>query len=312
MDLHQLHSALLNLAQELGKTPTKEEFTKIPGTGYALRKFYHRRYEDLLLAAGLDLNTTPKKITNEIFRKDINQHLSEYEAKVIQKSKKYPKILIVGDLHFPFHHKKCLESIHEFAKENQPDYIIQIGDLYDQYSHAKFPRSHNLFTPREEEKLARDLAEKMWSRFGSECPNAKKIQILGNHDARPLKRVLESLPQMEHWVEKYFQELMSFEGVETLLNSREEYKIEDILIIHGYSSKLGDHRDHYLNSIIVGHSHTGGVSFRQVNGKILFELNVGYVADQFAKGLSYTPTRTVKWTLGNGWIDQYGPRFIPY
>lgn len=315
MDQHELVAALIQLAGELGRTPLRDEFyARYSKAAWAINKYYNRQYNTLILAAGLELNAKAKFKPSEIFKKDISHHLQDYEPKAIQRSKKYPKILIIGDIHFPFHHKKCLDAVHEFAKENKNDlsYIIQIGDLYDQYSHAKFPRSHNVFTPKDEEKLARQLAENMWKKFKEDCPNAKLIQILGNHDARPLKRVLESLPQMEHWVEKYFQELMSFENVETLLNAREEYKIEDIFFNHGYASKLGEHRDHYLNNLVVGHSHTGGVSFRQIHGKILWELNVGYVADQFSKGLSYTPTRTVKWTLGWGLIDAQGPRFIPY
>lgn len=314
MDQHNLVSSLITLANELNRTPTRDEFyAQVKGAAWAVAKYYGRQYTNLVLASGLELSNKNKFVaTNEVFRKDINEHLEQYQPKQINRSVQYPKILIVGDVHFPFHHQKCLDAIHEFAKENQPEYIIQIGDLYDCYSAAKFPKSSNIFTPKEEEKLAKSQAEKMWSKFKTDCPQAKLIQILGNHDVRPLKRMIESLPQMEHWVEKYFEELMKFDGVETLLNAREEYKIKDIFFTHGYASRLGDHRDQYLNNLVVGHSHTGGVAFRQIQGKTLWELNVGYVADQFSKGLSYTPTRTVKWTLGWGFISKYGPQFIPY
>lgn len=312
MDLNDLHNAILKLADELGRTPTKLELCDIYSQARgALRLHYNDRYSDLINAAGLAPNRK-LKITNAIFEKNIVSHLEQYEPKVVTKSLNYPKILIIPDVHFPFEHKKALEFMHEFAKENQPEFIFQIGDLMDMYSHAKFPRSHNIFTPKEEETLARKGAEKMWARLRQDCPQAKCIQMLGNHCVRPLKRTMESMPTMEHWMEKYFQELMTFEGVETILNAREEYKIKDIIFTHGYATKLGDHRDHYLANLVVGHSHTGGVSFRQINGRVLWELNSGYLADQYSKGLSYTATRTVKWTLGLGFIDKYGPRFVAY
>lgn len=312
MDLNDLHNAILKLADELGRTPTKLELCDIYSQARsALRIHYNDRYTLLVNAAGLAPNKSDK-ITNEIFKKDIKKHLEQYEPKAVVKSLNYPKILIIPDIHFPFEHKKAIEWMHEFAKENQPEYIFQIGDMFDFYSHAKFPRSHNVFTPKEEERLAREKAEKMWARLQKDCPQAKCIQMIGNHSARPLKRTLEAMPSMEHWAEKYFEELMSFNNVETILNAREEYKIKDIYFTHGYANKLGDHRDHYLANLVVGHSHTGGVSFRQINGRVLWELNCGYLADQYSKGLSYTATRTVKWTLGIGFIDKYGPRFVPY
>lgn len=315
MEQHELQQLLLSFTQELGRTPSKEEFYKqFKGVRFATEKFYQRSYLKLLAATGLEpLASGPKnKITNEIFKRDIELHISNQNQKEMVRSKKYPKILIIGDLHFPFHHAKCLEAIHEFCKETQPNFIVQIGDLYDMYSHAKFPRSHNLFTAKEEEKMARSLASKMWQRFQLDSPESKCIQILGNHDVRPTKRVIEVLPQMEHWVERYFEELMSFENVQSILNPREEFKIEDIVFIHGYANKLGDHRDHFLGNTVVGHTHLGGVSFRQLQDKNVWELNVGFCGNQFAKGLSYTPTKTVKWTLGWGLVDSYGARFISY
>lgn len=315
MDQHTLIKQLVDLAIELGRTPTKLEFyDMIKGAKHSLRKFYGERYNDLVLASGLKINSSQWKTQggNEIFKKDIGEHLRSYQPKIIERSKKYPKILIIGDLHFPFVNQDALDAAHQFSKEAQPDYIVQLGDLYDMYSHAKFPRSHNLFTPKEEEYKARAMAEKMWKRFKLDCPEAKLIQCVGNHDVRPIKRTMEAVPSIEHWLEKYFQEIMSFPGVHSVLDSREEFRIEDIIFIHGYASGIGRHRDHFNNNVCVGHTHVGGVSFRQQQQKVIWELNVGYLADQFAKGLSYTPTRSVKWTLGIGFIDNFGPRFVPY
>jgi hypothetical protein len=65
-----------------------------------------------------------------------------------------------------------------------------------------------------------------------------------------------------------------------------------------------------LMSCAVGHSHVGGVAYRSIQGKVLFELNAGLLGDPEAKGLSYTPQKLTRWTLGWGFIDQLGPRFI--
>lgn len=315
MDKHDVIKHLVNLAIDIGRTPTKDEYySSIKGAKHALRKYFGEKYTDLVLAAGLTPNSTQWRTQggNEIFARNIDEHLNRYKARELVKSKKYPKILIIGDLHFPFINQKALDWAHDLAKQIQPEYIVQLGDLYDMYSHAKFPKSAMLFTPKEEEKTARMQAERMWSRFHKDCPVAKLVQCIGNHDVRPIKRTMEVIPNIEHWIENYFKDLMTFPGVHTVLDAREEFTIEDIIFIHGYASGIGRHRDHFLNNVVVGHTHSGGVSMRQQNQKTIWELNVGYLADEFSKGLSYTPTKTTKWTLGVGIIDEFGPRFIPY
>lgn len=294
------------LALELGQTPSYTLFRKhVKNCQFHLENLKFS-YSDCVRESGL-VPARLSKVTSKIFEKDIDKHLEEYDQKSPIRSKEYPKILILGDLHFPFINQKALEACYEFSEINNPEYIVQIGDLFDMYSHSKFPRSHNVFLPKEEESKARKMAEVMWSKF-----KGKKIQICGNHDYRPLKRALETMPTMEHWIEKYLKELLTFDGVETVFDPREEYKISDISFIHGHLNGIGKHRDHFMGNTVVGHSHTAGVSYRQINEKIIWEMNVGYLGDQYSRGLSYTPTKTVPWTLGWGFIDCNGPRFVPF
>lgn len=52
------------------------------------------------------------------------------------------------------------------------------------------------------------------------------------------------------------------------------------------------------------------MSFKRIGGKTLYELNAGYLGDPESKALSYTPTKITNWTLGWGYIDEDGPRFV--
>jgi hypothetical protein len=105
---------------------------------------------------------------------------------------------------------------------------------------------------------------------------------------------------------------MTFEGVKTLHDPREELKLPgNVDVIHGYLGRLGDHRNYTLTNVVHGHTHTGGVVFRQVAGRVLWELDCGLAGDMESKALSYTPQKSTKHTLGWGFLDEYGPRFIP-
>jgi hypothetical protein len=219
-------------------------------------------------------------------------------------------MVIIGDCHFPFVHKPSLDKSIAFIKEFQPKYVIQIGDLYDMLSHGKFPRSLNVYTPKDEMNEGRKMALDMWAKIKEVAPKAECHQVLGNHDIRPMKRIIEAYPEAELFMD--FEKWFKFDGVTTHSDIRQELIINGICFIHGYRSKLGDHRDFNKMSTVVGHSHLGGVNFKNYGSEILFELNAGYIGDPESKALSYTSQKIVNWTHGLGVIDSFGARFIHF
>jgi predicted phosphodiesterase len=221
------------------------------------------------------------------------------------------RILIIPDLHFPFTNLKALETVLRYVKTFQPNYVVQIGDLYDHYSFSKFRRSLELTTPEEEISFARKLATNMWKSVKKLASKAKCFQLLGNHDERLMKRVLDKLPELESLTQETLSSLYTFKGVTTVFDSRDYVEIDGIVFTHGYMSGLGKHLKQINQSVVIGHSHQGGVYFEQHKNKILFELNAGHLADTKSLPLSYTPIKISRSTLGFGIIEDNKPQFIP-
>jgi len=219
-------------------------------------------------------------------------------------------VAILGDVHAPFLCKKSVSKAISIIRRERPKVVIQVGDLFDLYAFSKFPRSLNVMTPAQEIKSGRAMTEELWKEIrqaagrGVEC-----FQLLGNHDERLVKRVTEALPEIEGIASAG---LWSFKGVQTMESERDELIIDDVLYMHGYR-KHGDHVKYNLMSTVHGHDHLGGVVYLPIKGKILFELSAGYLGNPKSAALSYTKqSRITKWTKGMGWIDDYGPRFIPF
>lgn len=219
--------------------------------------------------------------------------------------------LCVGDMHLPFEDEKALLKIYSLVDILKPERIVQIGDLYDHYSYSRFVKSSEV-RPYEELIDGREKAKAFWLEIRRRAPKAECIQILGNHCVRPLKRVGESIPEAEFLIVKSFKELYTFKKVITYLDPREVIVRDDIAFIHGWKSRLGDHMLELGLRTVCGHSHRGGVVYKKHLGKTLWELNCGFIADQKTKALSYTPSKITQWTLGCGFIDAHGPRFIPF
>lgn len=314
LDQHQMIQALKDIAIELGRTPSIIEFNKRVKNGTMLVYNHFGSYPTFVQAAGLDPVVASKKINNDVFKKDIFKHIENYEPKIIQDPlilEPYPTAAIISDIHWPFVNQKVVNRFLEYVGDSKPEWVIINGDAWDFYSHAKFPRSHNQFTPREEENLARQMNEVFWQEIKKISPKSKCYQLLGNHDVRPMKRILEAYPEAEDWVKEKLHSLFTFNGVTTLYDPREELFLnKNIIVFHGYRSKLGEHRDYTLYSCFNGHTHRQGVSYRQIRGAVLFECNSGLAGDPQAKGLTYTPQKINDWSSGFAALDKLGPRCI--
>lgn len=318
LDLHSMVVAVKELASELQRAPKRQEFVDRYCTRDHVEKIAGSWTALLQMA---DLYTPPGRVkqdprrpqipASQLFGASIEETLKDYEPVAFESKKTKSKILVIGDTHFPFVHQGCLEKIYAFNKSVKPDYIVQVGDLYDLYAHSKFPRSHNIYKPEEEEALGRKGAEEFWKRLKKDNPSTKCFQLLGNHDVRPVKRVIESLPTLEHVVKEYYKRLTTFDGVTTIDDYRQELIIDGIVFHHGYRSQLGSHRDYVLRNFVCGHSHKGGVVYKRLREEIIWELNAGFVGDADSKVLAYTAQKIHDQTLGWGFIDEYGPRFIP-
>lgn len=307
---HQIIAAIKELTIELGKTPSRNEFIFKSKFGRHDIDKYFGTYAALLQAAGLEQKIT--RVTNKIFEKDIESHLSTYQSKesIPHIDISYTPTIILGDTHFPFVHNDKLKKALEIIEVVKPKRVIQIGDLYDCMAHAKFARSLNIYTPKEEMTLARKGAQEMWRTIQTLSPGVECHQLSGNHDVRIMRRVLEQYPEIEMFVD--FEKWFTFDGVQSHMDIRKELILDGIVYIHGHRSKLGEHMEYMRRSVICGHSHRPGIAYKNYGDTVLFEMNVGYLGDPESKALSYTNQKYTHWSHGCGLINQHGPQFISF
>jgi predicted phosphodiesterase len=300
---HDLIAALKSHTVELGHFPTKEELRVLGLYAKVIRVF--KNITTARISAGVDRKNPGAEKTKYKLECDVNKILSGH--KFLPRSlPDYPTTLVIGDCHFPFVDQAALTMVYAVCEYVQPQRIVQIGDLYDFFAHSKFPRSQIGYEPKGEIEAGRGAASEMWSSLRRIAPLASCYQILGNHDFRPLKRILERYPEGEIFLElhKWFQ----FDGVELRPEMRTPLEIDGVVFEHGYKNKLGDHAAHNQKNTVVGHSHRGGVHWRGT----VWELNAGYIGDPQSKAMSYTASKITDWTPGCGVIDGFGPRFIHF
>jgi hypothetical protein len=311
---HEIVRELKRVAYSLGRTPTRDEFNKESAISKHEVVRVFGTYTELLKASGLDKKTqkeSAKKRIKEFFEKDIEEFTQPEKKAILPPNEVFPRIAIIGDTHFPWICHDSLSLVYTYLEQLKPQYVIQIGDLYDLYGHSRWPKSQLQFTPSQEVKIAREMASQMWKQIQTTVPNAKCIQLLGNHCIRPHRAVIAAgLGELEEFFN--FNALFNFENVETIYDPREPYILGGITFIHGHLTGLGAHIPHFGGHVVHGHSHKGGLIYKRVLGKNFFELDVGYLGKADAKCFTFTASKITNWTRGLGFIHELGPIWIPF
>lgn len=213
------------------------------------------------------------------------------------------KVFVISDTHFPFHNKSAYRKVMKLIKKEKPTHVVQIGDLLDQYIFSKYTRSLSVSAEQDVQKGLKQ-AQNMWSEIKRMLPKAKCFQLLGNHDVRLSKRILEKVPELESFFN--LQDLYSFPGVKTLRSEREFLEIQGIVYIHGYLSKSIDHAKHFNKPVVHGHCHRPGIT----TFGSLFSMDVGFLADEDSLPMSYTQSKVTRWRMAVGIVENRQPRLI--
>jgi predicted phosphodiesterase len=214
------------------------------------------------------------------------------------------KTIVISDTHFPYANEEALSKVMALIKKERPTHVVQIGDLLDQYALSRYARDVNLSTPKSELERGRKQAAKMWKDIQKIVPRAKCIQLLGNHDLRAQKRLMERLPEMESLVD--IAALYRFPKVTTLKSDRDSITIDGVVYVHGWLSKSLDHAKHFNKPVVHGHRHRGAV---ETQGK-LWSMDVGFLGDERLLPFSYTMNKVTNWTLGCGIVENGKPRLV--
>jgi len=217
------------------------------------------------------------------------------------------KVLCIPDLHAPYTNLEALTLLYAHIEKVNPTHIIQLGDQLDLYAFSKFPRSHNVMTPKQELEEGIGLLKEMWRLINRISPDSRKYQLLGNHMERLPKRVLERLPEAESLFR--VEDLVNFDGVHTV--TEDQIEIDDVLYLHGFMTGAFKHMRYFLKSCVFGHTHSAWIHFEKIHNRQLFEFTSGYLADDTQIPLQYTASKINKWSTGYGIVDNGVPTFVP-
>lgn len=216
--------------------------------------------------------------------------------------------IAIPDTHFPWEDKRTIRAVIERIKKEQPRWVCQLGDLHDMLAASKFPRSHVNINPAQEVSMAKKLAGEMWAEIRAAAPKAELIQIKGNHDIRPLRRILEAAPELEVFLE--LDRFYTFDGVRLISDPKDIVLAYDKLeLTHGHWSTKGSYAAAHNRNVIHGHTHklyAQGV--RNLAGQQFLEVSAGFAGAYGSKAQDYRDKR--EHNVQHGFAIHRGPQEI--
>jgi hypothetical protein len=204
------------------------------------------------------------------------------------------RVLLIPDLHCPYHHRKLLPFLRYLKQKYKPDIVIFLGDEVDGHSWSFHNHDPELPSPGEELRKAIKVLQKVYKIFpdayilnsnhGSLLNRKTKANGLPQEILRPL-RDLYKTPGWSWWDR-------------IVLNTDSG----PVLIGHGMSGQeLGWAKSEGM-STVEGHYHTiFRVSWKSfLSGKELFSMHLGCLINYTALAFEYARTNMHPPMMGAG------------
>lgn len=209
------------------------------------------------------------------------------------------KILLLSDIHIPYHDVKAVEMAVEYGKEQGVNTVILNGDIMDCYALSRYEKDPRKRRFSEELEMTREFLG--W--ITNELP-AKYYYKIGNHEERYEAFLRIKAPELLDLTEFRLDVLLHFGqfGID-LITDKRVIKAGELNILHGHEfgrsvfSPVNPARGYYMRSktnIIAGHNHqTSNHMETNLNGKVIGAWSTGCLCELHPQ---YMPIN--KWNLG--------------
>ena len=220
------------------------------------------------------------------------------------------KILIISDTQAPYHHVDTIPFLKEVKKHFNPDKVIQIGDLVDNYRFSEWEQNASAMGLMEEINETRRFINEL-------SPIFPKLDIiLGNHDMRYYRRAVKAGFPLEFI--RPLEEVLRFpDGWKTHSKIKLDTELGPVVFEHGHENAGGKSKGEksvLLNeaSTVIGHYHTeAGVEWISTSESLRFFMVVGCLFDSESIAAAYAKRNKRRILIGVSTIVDGMPQWVP-
>ena len=247
----------------------------------------------------------PNKVPSE--KISISDLKKEYEkARVVKEDTRvYNKILVISDMHIPYHHPDAFAFLIALKKKYAFDKIVCIGDEVDYHAISFHDSNPDLPSAGDELLLSKEYLKTLYKEF----PNVEVIE--SNHGSLVYRKALASgLPA--EFFKTYNDILGAPKGWRWQFDLKLNTPIGPVYFCHGKAGAAGKLASQYGMSCVQGHFHEKAqVHYISTPQSLMWDLHTGCLADDSSLALGYNKVNPKRPIVSVAIIIDGIPQIVP-
>ena len=219
---------------------------------------------------------------------------------------KYSSVLVISDLHIPYHHPDAFSFLKALKTKYKPDLVINIGDELDMHAMSMHDSDPDLFSAGHELAASISYVQQLEKIF----PKMKLVH--SNHSSMLYRRALK------HGVPKgYLKHYNDFLGIGKGWEWEEDITITlsdntRCFFTHGLSADVLKVAMQYGMNCVQGHYHTKfSVSYYSNPDALVWGMQVGSLINQKSMAFNYAKNFKTRFIVGCGMVIDGQPKLMP-
>ena len=218
---------------------------------------------------------------------------------------KNSRILVISDMHIPYHHKDSFAFLKAIKKEFKPDTVVNIGDSLDFHAISMHEHNPDLFSAGHELQQARKYVKELEGIF----PEVTEVD--SNHSSLVYRRALK-FGMSKEFLKDYgdFLGTKRWKWIDDLTLTMSNG--QRCFFTHGRSADVLKTSQAMGMSCVQGHYHTKFVISWWANpDNLFFGMNVGCLINQKSMAFAYAKNFKTRFIIGCAVILNGIPRLLP-
>jgi predicted phosphodiesterase len=219
---------------------------------------------------------------------------------------KYKSVLVISDLHIPYHHPDAFDFLSELKKKYKPDLVVNIGDEIDQHSISFHNHHPDLKSPGDELKAARMYAQDLQKIF------PQMTLVHSNHSSLVYRRAVAHGLSLEYL--KSYNEFLhvgpGWQWVDDLKVTLSDG--QKCFFTHGMASRALAVSMQYGCNVVQGHYHSKfSIEYFSNPDKLVWAMQTGCLINQKELAFEYAKNFKSRFIIGCGMIIEGQPKLMP-
>ena len=215
-------------------------------------------------------------------------------------------VLVISDLHIPYHHQDSFEFLKALKKKYKPDLVVNIGDELDHHAISMHEHNPDLMSAGDELRKSKHYIKELEKIF----PDMKIVH--SNHSSLVYRRALKyGLPK------DYLKSYNEFLGVGNGWEWVDDLTItlsdgSRCFFTHGMSADVLKVAQQYGMNTVQGHYHTKfSIGYYSNPDALIWGMQVGCLINQKSMAFDYAKNFKSRFIVGCGMIVNGQPKLMP-